>query len=102
KAFASAQLYFDIERYQAAIQAFENMLREFPDTDKGELVRYRIVEAAYRYAQKSVYERRKERYELTVEKYMEFIRKFPNSQYKAAVESIYKDSREQIENLKHD
>lgn len=99
KAFSSAQLYFDMQRYEAAIQSFENMLRDFPDTHRGELVRYRIVEAAYLYATISVYERRKERYEAAVEKYMDYVRKFPTGKYLTEVETIYQKSQEQIQNL---
>lgn len=99
KAFASAQLYFDIGEYEAAIQSFENMLRNFPDTDRSELVRFRIVEAAYLFAEKSIYEKRKERYEQAIEKSMAFTRKFPNSQFEAEVESIYQECQEEIKNL---
>lgn len=99
KAYSSAALYYDIGEYEAAIHTFENMLRDFPDTDRVELVRYQIVRAAHLFAEKSVYEKRKERYELAIEKYMDFNRKFPSSIYKAEVNSIYKDSQEQLKNL---
>jgi outer membrane protein assembly factor BamD len=99
KAYAGGQLYYDIGEYEAAIQSFENMLRDFPDTERVELVRYQIVRAAYLFAEKSVYEKRKERYELAIEKYMDFIRKFPSSNYQAEVQTIYEDSQEQIKNL---
>lgn len=99
KAYASAALYYDIGEYEAAIQSFENMLRDFPDTERVELVRYQILRAAYLFAGKSIYEKRKERYELAIEKYMDFIRKFPKSNYQAEAESIYNDCQEQIKTL---
>jgi outer membrane protein assembly factor BamD len=75
------------------------MLREFPETGRVELVRFQILRAAYLYAGKSVYERRKERYELAIEKYMDFNRKFPNSNYEAEAKSIYDDCQEQLKLL---
>ncbi len=99
KAFAGGALYYDIGEYEAAIHSFENMLRDFPDTERVELVRFRILRAAYLFAEKSVYEKRKERYELAMEKYMDFTRKFPKSNYQAEAETIYKDCQEQIKNL---
>jgi outer membrane protein assembly factor BamD len=99
KAFASAELYYDIGEYEAAIQSFENMLRDFPDTDRVEYVRFTVLRAAYQFAEKSVYERRQERYEQAIEKYMDFTRKFPNSDYQAQVKDIYTDCQEQIKNL---
>ena len=99
KAYANAELYFEIGEYEGAIQSFENMLTDFPDTERVEFVRYQILRAAYLFAEKSIYEKRKERYELAIEKYMDFTRKFPNSNYKAEAETIYQDSQEQIKIL---
>ena len=99
KAYASAALYYDIGEYEAAIQSFENMLRDFPETAKVELVRFQILQAAYYFAVKSVYEKRNGRYQLAVEKYMDFKRKFPKSKYQAEAKSIYDDCREQLKNL---
>lgn len=99
KAYASAALYYEIGEYEGAIQSFENMLRDFPDTERIELVRYQILRAAYLFAGKSIYEKRKERYELAIEKYMDFTRKFPKSDYQAEAKSIYKDCQEQIKIL---
>jgi outer membrane protein assembly factor BamD len=96
KAYSSANLYYEIGEYEAAIQSFENMLRDFPDTERIEFVRFRILRAAHLFAEKSIYEKRKERYALAVEKYMDFIRKFPNSTYQAEAETIYQDCQEQI------
>jgi len=99
KAYSSAVLYYDIGEYEAAIRSFENMLQDFPETERVELVRFQILKAAYLFAGKSIYEKRTERYELAIEKYNDFIRKFPNSKYKADAESILEDCQEQIKNL---
>jgi outer membrane protein assembly factor BamD len=99
KAYANAELYYDMRNYEAAIQSFENMLRDFPDTRRLELVRYLIVRSAYLFAEQSVFEKRKERYDLAIEKYNDFTRKFPESTYNEEVETIHQNIQEQIKTL---
>ena len=88
KAFASGQLYYDLRMYDASIRTFENMLTEFPETDRAELVHYRIVESAFHYAENSIFERREERYGEALDKYREFIRKYPDSEYRPKADKI--------------
>lgn len=99
KAFANGVQYYGEKSYQAAIHTFENMLEEYPDTDRAERVRYLIVKSAYEYANNSVYNRKAERFELVQSKYTDFIRKHPESMYVDEVQSIYEDSQEQLKNL---
>ena len=44
KAYQAAVLYFDMKQYQAAVQAFERVLQDYPDTDRAEEIRFRIVD----------------------------------------------------------
>ena len=99
KAFASSQLYFDLRIYDAAIRQFENMLTEFPETEKAELVNFRILEAAYHYAENSVFDKREERYEEAIERYQEFVRKYPRSIYRIKADRLYDNIRNNIQNL---
>ncbi|MDX1477618.1 MAG: outer membrane protein assembly factor BamD [Saprospiraceae bacterium] len=96
KAYDSGLLYFDMKQYQAAIQTFENMLQDFPDTHRAERVRFLILESAYLYATNSIFDRRKERYDLTLEKYNDFIRRFPDSESTPKAQAIYADTMEQL------
>lgn len=99
KAFASAQLYYDIRQYDAAIRSFENMLTEFPETDRAELVQFRILESAYHYAENSVFERREERYSEAVDKYRDFIRKYPDSMYRERADKLLTQIQINLKNL---
>ena len=47
KAFDSGILYYDIRQYASAIQALENLLKDFPETSRAAEVRYYIVKTEF-------------------------------------------------------
>ena len=99
KAFSNGQMYLDQKKYQAAIQVFENMLLEFPESDRSEVVQYMILESAYHYALNSIFERRQERYNLAMSKYRDFVKKYPSSQHRPDADELYAKSREELKSL---
>lgn len=96
KAYAQAQLYFDLQQYQSATHSFENMLKDFPDTEQAEKIRYMIVKASYDLATNSIYEKQAERHEEVVKKADLFLSKYSKSSYAREVRSIKKNSRKKI------
>lgn len=99
KAYAEAELYFDLQQYQSATHSFENMLRDFPDTKQTEKIRFMIVKASYNLANNSIYEKQKERYEDTVKNASLFLNKFSKSKHKDEVKSIQKNSSNKIKDF---
>lgn len=99
KAFEEAQLYFDLQNYQSSTHAFQNLLSDYPDSKNAEKIRFMIVDASYRLAQKSVERKQKERYETTIEHYQEFAERYPTSEYSKSVENIYKSSQQQLKKI---
>ena len=99
KAFEEGQLYYKIEQYQAAVQVFENMLKDFPETTSAEEIRFTILKAEYLFAENSVYEKQLERHRLVVEKYNDFNDKFPKSRFKKEAEIFVKNSNKKIQEL---
>ena len=81
KAYDAARLYFDMKQYQAAVQAFERVLQDYPDTDRAEEIRWRIVEAYVRLADNSVIAKRRERYELALDAAEVYLKKYPAGEY---------------------
>lgn len=75
------------------------MLREFPDTDKAEEIHFLIVSSAFYYGKNSIFEKRQERYELAMEKYWEFVNRYPSSQYRTEADEIYQKSLENLTSL---
>ena len=88
KAYNIANLYYKMADYRAAIVSYENMLRDYPDTDYKENILYRIIKSYYMYAIKSVHTKKRERYESAVKAYLEFVAVYPESEYFDEVEKM--------------
>jgi outer membrane protein assembly factor BamD len=101
KEYNQGELYYNLGKYVSAVVAFENMLKEFPETKKEEEVRYMILKASYNYAKNSILEKRIERYEDTVIKYNAFIKRYPDSREKSKAEKIYQNSINEINKIKN-
>lgn len=89
KAYNAAYLYYKIRSYKAAATAFKALLREHADTPKREEAMFYIVKSYYLLAQNSISDKQRERYDLAVQNYIEFIDKYPDSQFRREAESIY-------------
>ena len=94
KAYESAMLYFDLREYQAAIQSFDNVLKDFPDTENGEQIRYMSIRSAYLLAKNSFVEKQKERFEEAESRASEFLARYPDSRFKKEAANIYEQSTE--------
>lgn len=92
KAYNAAKLYYDMEKYRAAAEAFENLLFEYPDIPEAEYIQFLIVKSNYLYAKNSVATKQEERYEETLKAFRTFINKYPESQWLDEAENIQKAS----------
>ncbi len=102
KAYKAGELYYNIQSYVSAIVTLDNMLKDYPETDREEDVRFLILKAAYKYAKNSIYEKKVERYNETIEKYNSFVKKFPQSKRIEKANKIYKNSLLELKKLKYD
>ncbi len=96
KAFDEGTLYYNISRYQAAIQVFENLLKDYPETANAEEVRFLILKAEYEFAKNSIYEKQLERYKLVVAKHKDFKDKFPKSRFQKDADIYLKNANNKI------
>ncbi|MEZ4983714.1 MAG: outer membrane protein assembly factor BamD [Saprospiraceae bacterium] len=99
KEFESAKLYFDLQQYQSAIRSFDNLLIEYPDTRRGEEVRYNAVRAAYLLADNSFVEKQEERFTEAIERAELFLARYSNSDYIGEVKKMLLDSQKQLKQL---
>jgi len=102
KAFAEGELYYDIKRYQASIQSFENLLKDFPETPDAEQVRYLIVRSAYLWASNSFVEKQKERYEISVAKANDYLDLFADSPNSKEVQDMLNNSSKKLNTFDND
>lgn len=79
KAYEIAELYYDLSMYKAAIIAFDNFQKDYPDSNKQEDAAFMKVKSSYDLADKSYYSFQKERYEDVLEHYNVMLEKYPNS-----------------------
>lgn len=96
KAYKISYLYYRMGDYQAAITSFENLMSDYPDSDYKEKILYYITKAYYQYAEKSIFEKREERFEKTVEAYNNLVYLFPKSKYIKDVTNINEEARKNL------
>lgn len=102
KAFNAGILYYDIRQYASAIQALENLLKDFPETQRAAEVRYFIVRAAFEYAENSIIEKQIERYSLALEEAERFVQKHSDSEYINEVKTIRKRAEIKLKTIETD
>jgi len=100
KGFENAYQYFKIRMYKASTVAFDNFILSFPDSKYVEEAFYLKIVAQYKIATKSFSSLQRERYQLVLDYYLEFLDKYPNSAFLKDAEDIYTSSMTNINNLK--
>ncbi|MFA6923156.1 MAG: outer membrane protein assembly factor BamD [Bacteroidales bacterium] len=98
KAFEIAKLYLKTEEYKAAIVAFDNVIKDFPDTKFREEIIFLTLKANYFYAKNSIENKKQERLKLTVAAYKQYTSKYPQGIYIKEVEAIYQNVLKEIKN----
>ncbi|QEK51781.1 outer membrane protein assembly factor BamD [Pedobacter aquae] len=91
KSYANAKLFLDIGDYQAAVIAFRNSMKDFPDTKFAEEMEYLIIEAQYLYAKNSREIKQEDRYNEALVEYERFTEKYPSSTYTEKAKKLKED-----------
>ena len=103
KAFANARLYLDMglqDDYRAAVIAFDNVLRDFPDTKYAEEMEFLSIKAQYLYASQSSQRRQEERFGEAIDLYNNFISAYPESKFRKDADELKRDAERGIEQVK--
>ena len=98
KSYQSAKLYYNLSEYKAAIIALNNSLDEFPETQYREEIMFLILKAKFLLAEHSVYEKKIERYQSTVDEYYSFIGEFPKSGFMPEASEMFDNSQAKLKN----
>ena len=99
KDFESAKLYMDIERYESALVSFENVLKDYPETQRAEEIRYLMAQVQYEFASRSFRLRKPERLEAAIALANNYLARYPNSTYQDEVSTILRKSQSELKNL---
>jgi outer membrane protein assembly factor BamD len=100
KGYDNARQYLKIKSYKAAVIAFDNFKKSFPDSKFLEELAYLKVVAEYKFASQSFQQLQTERYTLVVNYYQELVDNFPNSKFLPEAEKMYTESLSQLGKLK--
>ncbi|MCB2219186.1 MAG: outer membrane protein assembly factor BamD [Bacteroidetes bacterium] len=93
-----AKLYLKMDRYEAAVTSFKNLLNDYPDTEFREDAMFYTIKSYYYYASKSVKSKRKERYQEAADIYQKFVTQYPESKYNKEVAYMYEKAMKEINN----
>lgn len=99
KDYNMCQLFYRMENYNAAITSFENLLKNYPATKHREEILYNMAKTYYDYAENSVPEKQKERYEACIERYNTLSYLYPESHYIKELGTISERARKKLENI---
>jgi len=100
KAFQSAKLYYALRYNQAAATALGNFTTQYPGSVYSEEADFIRLEAQYAWAKESIEARQRERFLEAVTFYQHFIDTYPQSKNLRLAQTMYDDSRAELERLK--
>src|SRR5690606_19301995 len=100
KSYENAKLYLDIGDYPSSVIAFENSLRDYPDTKFAEEMEFSLIKGQYLYALNSSEYRQEERYAEAIGFADDFIKNYPDSEYVNEATKLKNDAIKNTESVK--
>ena len=94
KAYENAKLYYRMEDYLAARVALRNVLKADADNVFREEILYYTAMASYKYADMSVASKKKERFLVFQDDYLNFIGEYPESSHRRELDGLYNKVKE--------
>lgn len=99
KAFENARQYFTLSRYKAAIVAFNNFERDYPDSAYKEEGAFLKFSCQYEFAKNSLATKQRERYEEAIKFYQDLVDRYPQSEYVSRAENMYDNCLDALEDM---
>lgn len=96
KAYEQAILYARIGDFKAAVVAFNNFQRGYPDSNFNEEISFLRVQSAYNLAKQSIQNKKNDRFREAISYYQTFIDQYPESRYVKDAEKYYSDSVQEV------
>ncbi|WP_339902190.1 outer membrane protein assembly factor BamD [uncultured Cyclobacterium sp.] len=104
KAYTESKMYYRLteglfpgEFYRACIVNFQNFAKSYPDSDYNEELAFNLVEVSAAYAERSIFDKREERFEQSLGFADDFKKKYPESEYIEEVIEIQSDAKEKLD-----
>ena len=93
KSYMNAYTYYKVGRYKAAIVAFKNAMKRYPESPYTEEMMYYQTVSAYRLAENSIESKQVDRYLSMLDNYYSFIAEYPDSKHVKELERMAKSAR---------
>jgi outer membrane protein assembly factor BamD len=100
KAFDNARMYYEIGEYKAAIQGFNNLSKDFPDTKYREEAAFLQMKSSYLLALNSIESKKQQRFEQTKSFGKRFVEQFPESRYQSQTRNITEICERELNKMK--
>lgn len=100
KAYLQGELYYNLGQYQAALQSFENLLKDFPDTANDSKIKYLMIKSSYELADRSIYSKKLDRFQHTLDLYNKYNEQLQRSGYIKELRGIQKYAQKEVKKLK--
>lgn len=94
KAYENARIYYVMEDYKASRVAFKNILKDDADNIYREEILYYSAMSSYKYADMSISSKKKERFLVFEDDYLNFIGEYPESRHRKELDGLYKKVKE--------
>ena len=95
----AAQLYYNLGQFRSSGLAFNNLLNNYPESQKADEYKLMVVKSFYKFAKLSVPEKQIERFEKVTTEYLDFVDRFPDSKLLKEAEDYSNLSQKNIKEL---
>lgn len=102
KLYKSAQLYFDMENYEASAIYFTNLMNTYPQSNSGDEYMLMAVKSYYELAKNSIASKQEERYQKVITQYFDFSDRFPESKLLAEAKDFKILSEKNIKQINNE
>lgn len=96
KSYLNAKLYYDMKQYKAAVVALNSSLKEYTDSKYREEMMFLKLNSLFLYAENSMANKQKERYQDALDDYYSFMEEFPKSEYSDKVGGIFEKTNKYL------
>lgn len=97
KDYKIAKMYYRMEEYSAAVQCFNNILKDYTDSPHKEEILYLIFQSYTKYANESIEEKKKERYKKAMTAYNDLVSLYPKTQYLESAQELKSKIQKELE-----
>ncbi|SHM54651.1 Beta-barrel assembly machine subunit BamD [Cyclobacterium lianum] len=103
KAFEESKMYYRLteglfpgEFYRACIVNFQNFAKSFPDSKYNEELAFKLVEVSAAYAERSIFDKKEERLNQSIEFARDFEQRYPDSEYAKRVSNLMAETQTEL------